>query len=194
MLFLDWRVVTYVFSPPDESNVGGGYSKRISREAMRGILPNKRDQPLGPALLRGRALRGGNDFIPPPNWKRGFSWHGATAGSGPTFNPTLIRSSMKGKTVMRPSILLVGNDPLLLQTYVNSLRGKGQVASVKSRDAEDAIASRLYDLVVLCKTVPQETARRLIDRTRALNPCPIILAVNVSEEPPQLGSKAAMSN
>ncbi len=38
---------------------------------------------------------------------------------------------------MRPSILLVGNDPLLLQTYIDSLRGKGQVATVKSRDAAD---------------------------------------------------------
>jgi hypothetical protein len=161
---------------------------------MRGILPDKRDQPLGPALLRGRALRGGNDFIPPPNWKRGSVARGATTGSGPTFSPTLIRSSAKRETVMRPSILLVGNDPLLLQTYVNSLRGKGQVASVKSQDAEDAIASRLYDLVVLCKTVPQETVTRLIDRTTALDPCPIILAVNVSEEPPQLGSKPTMSN
>jgi hypothetical protein len=76
---------------------------------------------------------------------------------------------------------------LLLQTYVNSLRGKGQVATVKSRDAEDAIASRLYDLVVLCQTVPQETVRRLIDKTTTLDLCPIILALNGSEEPPQLG-------
>jgi hypothetical protein len=87
---------------------------------------------------------------------------------------------------MRPCIWLVGNDPLLLQTYVNSLQGKGQVVTVKSRDAEDAIASRLYHLVVLCQTVPQETVRRLIDQTTALDPSPIILAVNGAEEPPQL--------
>ncbi len=37
--FLDWRLVTYAFSLPDESKVGNGYSKRILREAMRGILP-----------------------------------------------------------------------------------------------------------------------------------------------------------
>ena len=41
MPFLDWRLVTYVFSLPDESKVGGGYSKRILREAMRAILPEK---------------------------------------------------------------------------------------------------------------------------------------------------------
>jgi asparagine synthase (glutamine-hydrolysing) len=41
MPFLDWRLVTFAFSLPDESKVGGGYSKRILREAMRGILPEK---------------------------------------------------------------------------------------------------------------------------------------------------------
>lgn len=37
--FLDWRVVRYAFSLPDESKIGGGFSKRILREAMRGIVP-----------------------------------------------------------------------------------------------------------------------------------------------------------
>jgi len=41
MPFLDWRLVTFAFSLPDESKVGSGYSKRILREAMRGILPEK---------------------------------------------------------------------------------------------------------------------------------------------------------
>ena len=39
--FLDWRLVTYAFSLPDESKAGSGYSKRILRAAMRGILPEK---------------------------------------------------------------------------------------------------------------------------------------------------------
>lgn len=39
MPFLDWRVVTYAFSVPDESKVGSGYTKRLLREAMRGVLP-----------------------------------------------------------------------------------------------------------------------------------------------------------
>ena len=41
MPFLDWRLVTFSFSLPDESKAGGGYSKRILREAMRGVLPEK---------------------------------------------------------------------------------------------------------------------------------------------------------
>jgi len=39
--FLDWRLATFAFSLPDESKVGGGYSKRILREGMRGTLPDK---------------------------------------------------------------------------------------------------------------------------------------------------------
>jgi asparagine synthase (glutamine-hydrolysing) len=39
MPLLDWRVVCYAFSTPDESKVGGGYAKRLLREAMRGVLP-----------------------------------------------------------------------------------------------------------------------------------------------------------
>jgi CheY-like chemotaxis protein len=87
---------------------------------------------------------------------------------------------------MRPSILLVGNDPLLLQTRGALLRGEGDVVTVTSRDAEDALTSQLYDLVVLCQTVPEDTVRRLIDQTTALDPCPIILTINRAEEPRQL--------
>jgi len=39
MPLLDWRVVCYAFSVPDESKVAGGYTKRLLREAMRGVLP-----------------------------------------------------------------------------------------------------------------------------------------------------------
>lgn len=39
MPFMDWRVVTYGFSIPDASKLGGGFTKRIVREAMKGVLP-----------------------------------------------------------------------------------------------------------------------------------------------------------
>jgi asparagine synthase (glutamine-hydrolysing) len=39
MPLLDWRLVCYVFSIPDESKVSGGYAKLLLREAMRGVLP-----------------------------------------------------------------------------------------------------------------------------------------------------------
>lgn len=39
MPFLDYRLVRYVFSLPMQSKLGGGFTKRILREAMKGILP-----------------------------------------------------------------------------------------------------------------------------------------------------------
>jgi len=38
--FLDWRLVTYSFSLPSNAKLGGGYTKRILREAMHGVLPD----------------------------------------------------------------------------------------------------------------------------------------------------------
>lgn len=38
MPFLDWRLVSLAFGIPWQSKVGGGYTKRIHRDAMRGIL------------------------------------------------------------------------------------------------------------------------------------------------------------
>ena len=37
--FMDWRLVCFSFSLPTESKLGGGYTKHILREAMRGTLP-----------------------------------------------------------------------------------------------------------------------------------------------------------
>jgi len=39
MPFMDWRLVSFVFSLPEKSKVGGGFTKRILREAMRGTVP-----------------------------------------------------------------------------------------------------------------------------------------------------------
>jgi asparagine synthase (glutamine-hydrolysing) len=39
MPFLDPKVVCYAFSAPDESKVSGGFSKRLLRESMRGVVP-----------------------------------------------------------------------------------------------------------------------------------------------------------
>jgi asparagine synthase (glutamine-hydrolysing) len=40
MPFLDWRLVTYVMSLPDEAKVGSGYSKLVARRAMAGHMPD----------------------------------------------------------------------------------------------------------------------------------------------------------
>jgi len=41
MPFLDHRLVTYTFSLPWTSKVGGTYTKRIMRDALKGILTDK---------------------------------------------------------------------------------------------------------------------------------------------------------
>jgi asparagine synthase (glutamine-hydrolysing) len=40
MPFFDWRLVTYAFALADTSRNGGGYSKRLLRLAMQGIMPD----------------------------------------------------------------------------------------------------------------------------------------------------------
>jgi asparagine synthase (glutamine-hydrolysing) len=39
MPFMDYRLVCFMFSLPEESKLGGGFTKRIIRDAMKGILP-----------------------------------------------------------------------------------------------------------------------------------------------------------
>lgn len=37
--FMDWRLITFVFSLPATAKIGGGFTKRILRDALKGILP-----------------------------------------------------------------------------------------------------------------------------------------------------------
>jgi asparagine synthase (glutamine-hydrolysing) len=36
---MDWRLVSYAFSLPSDTKIGNGFTKRILREAMHGIIP-----------------------------------------------------------------------------------------------------------------------------------------------------------
>jgi asparagine synthase (glutamine-hydrolysing) len=56
--FLDWRLVTYAFSLPDTDAIGRGWTKRIQREAMRGVLPP-------PTVWRKRKI---GFALPLPQW------------------------------------------------------------------------------------------------------------------------------
>ncbi|BDS14660.1 asparagine synthase (glutamine-hydrolyzing) [Aureispira anguillae] len=58
MPFMDWRLVSYVFSLPLESKLGGGYTKRILRDSMTGIMPE---------AIRTRKLKVGMSS-PMPKW------------------------------------------------------------------------------------------------------------------------------
>ncbi len=61
MPFMDWRLVTYCFGLPDEAKAGGGYTKRILRDAMKGILPE---------TIRTRTMKIGFQS-PLANWMNG---------------------------------------------------------------------------------------------------------------------------
>lgn len=60
MPFLDYRLVTFVFSLAMKSKLGHGFSKRILRDAMKGILPED---------IRTRKLKTGFN-APLPSWYR----------------------------------------------------------------------------------------------------------------------------
>ena len=59
--FMDWRLVTFCFALPESSKIGGGFTKRVLREAMRGILPE-------PIRLRTKKI---GYVAPMDSWARG---------------------------------------------------------------------------------------------------------------------------
>ena len=59
--FMDWRLVSYVFSLPVSSKIGDGFTKRILRDAMRGQMPES---------IRTRKLKIGLS-APLPSWFNG---------------------------------------------------------------------------------------------------------------------------
>ena len=65
--FMDWRLVTFAFAIPSAHKIGGGYTKRILRDAMKGILPDSirtRTKKLGfPNLNEGWDSPRGHQFI-----------------------------------------------------------------------------------------------------------------------------------
>jgi CheY-like chemotaxis protein len=74
------------------------------------------------------------------------------------------------------SILVVGDDPILLEARVDLLRG-WHVSRATSRDATQSIRSIEPDLVIFCQTISDDTAERLADRAREINPSVIALVI-----------------
>jgi len=66
MPFMDWRLVTFVFSLPDAYKIGDGYTKRIARISMQGRMPE--------AIRSSRQKIGFSS--PMPEWMNGIlgSW------------------------------------------------------------------------------------------------------------------------
>ena len=81
------------------------------------------------------------------------------------------------QTEMKARILLVGDDLTLSSTRAGVLK-EWQTASTTSRNAPEAVVTaQAYDLLILCQTVPEETARRLVALTCELRPQPKVLAL-----------------
>ncbi len=82
---------------------------------------------------------------------------------------------------MKASILIVGEDPVLLHTRAELLRD-WHIVAANSREAAEAILARPYDLLILCQTVQEMVGRSLIDQARQLHPGCRILTVHSAEE------------
>jgi CheY-like chemotaxis protein len=80
---------------------------------------------------------------------------------------------------MTAAILIVGDDPVLLETRFDSLRA-WQVSTTSSQHAVEEFRSNFYDLIIFCQTIPEETSWRLIDQAHKLDPTVKTLAIRVS--------------
>jgi asparagine synthase (glutamine-hydrolysing) len=101
MPFMDWRLVTYSFALPETSRLGAGFTKRVLREAMKGIMPDS---------IRLRRNKFG--FVSPINtWTRGplNSWVRDACASqcfleSPVWNGLEVRSFVNRAVVAQKSV------------------------------------------------------------------------------------------
>jgi CheY-like chemotaxis protein len=80
---------------------------------------------------------------------------------------------------MTAEILIVGDDPALLETRADLLKA-WQVSTTTSGHAVEKIRSKFYDLMIFCQTISDETAQTLINQARELNPTLKTLAIHIS--------------
>ncbi len=84
MPLLDWRLVCFAFSVPDDSKAGGRYTKRLLRDAMHGLLPDRirqRRDKLGYNAPVAEWLNGAlgawiRDMVNEPDFVRSELWDG----------------------------------------------------------------------------------------------------------------------
>jgi DNA-binding response OmpR family regulator len=80
---------------------------------------------------------------------------------------------------MTAAILIVGDDPALLETRADLLK-TWQVSTTTSKDVVEEVRSKLYDVIIFCQTISDERAQTLIKQARELNPSVKALAIHVS--------------
>jgi len=82
--FMDWRLVCFLFSLPSSSKIGSGFTKRILRDALTGILPESirtRTQKLGfpnlaESLLSRRVQEFVRDIVHSTEFQQSSIWNG----------------------------------------------------------------------------------------------------------------------
>ena len=85
--------------------------------------------------------------------------------------------SAKQSDGMVAAILIVGDDPVLLQTRAGLLR-EWQVSTSTSQQAFQAIHTAAYALLIICQTVSDTTAGQLIDKDREMNSYVLAFAIS----------------
>ena len=76
----------------------------------------------------------------------------------------------------RASILIVGEDQMLSYTRAQILRD-WETAITPTAGAPQALRSRPYNLLILCQTVPDSTAREIVAQANQLYPGLKVLAI-----------------
>jgi hypothetical protein len=99
----------------------------------------------------------------------------------PIFRWVRGNNKSRRRSHVKASILIVGDDPVLLHTRAELLRD-WQIVTASSRDAKEAISARTYDLLIFSKTAQEKVVRGLIDQARQLHPSSRMLAIRSGEE------------
>jgi response regulator RpfG family c-di-GMP phosphodiesterase len=80
-----------------------------------------------------------------------------------------VQEFVKGRSRVVAAILIVGDEPVSLETLADLLLG-WQVSTSDAKEAVRPIRCTLPDLLIFCQSVPDERADELIERARELNP------------------------
>lgn len=86
---------------------------------------------------------------------------------------------------MTPQVLVVSHDPMLLQTRQLILGAYFQVyGASRIKEAEDLIAGRHFDLIVLCYTLSESECQDVFARVADQTPQPGILQLSAAGSGP----------
>jgi hypothetical protein len=91
--------------------------------------------------------------------------------------------------MLKASVLIVGDDRKLLCAQTELL-GDCEVVTTCSRDAEEAIRALAFHSLIICETVPDAAARKLVALAGKLHPQLKILLVGRQHREWYLGSAA----